>query len=84
MTGLSTPGHPFQYAWHVPDMDSAVDYWANTVGVGPFFVNEVDFLLVYIVFIILFKFSHGLRIESRCSRRNSNCFNFPIVFDRNC
>jgi len=42
MAGLSTPGHPFQYAWHVPDMHSAVDYWANTVGVGPFFVNEVD------------------------------------------
>ena len=42
MAGLSTPGHPFQYAWHVPDIEFAVDYWANVVGVGPFFVNEVD------------------------------------------
>ena len=42
MSGLSTPGHPFQYAWHVPDLESAVDYWANVLGVGPFFVNEVD------------------------------------------
>ena len=42
MSGLSIPGHPFQYAWHVPDLESAVDYWANVLGVGPFFVNEVD------------------------------------------
>ncbi len=42
MTKLSTPGHPFQYAWHVPNLEDAIDYWANTVGVGPFFVNEVD------------------------------------------
>lgn len=42
MTGLSRPGHPFQYAWHVPDMDKAVDYWVNVKGIGPFFVNEVD------------------------------------------
>ena len=42
MTKLSAPGHPFQYAWHVPDLEKAIDYWANTVGVGPFFVNEVD------------------------------------------
>ena len=42
MTELSAPGHPFQYAWHVPDMEKAIDYWANTVGVGPFFINEVN------------------------------------------
>ena len=42
MTKLSAPGHPFQYAWHVPDLDKAIDYWANVVGVGPFFINEVD------------------------------------------
>jgi hypothetical protein len=42
MTQLSAPGHPFQYAWHVPDLDRAIDYWANVVGVGPFFINEVD------------------------------------------
>ncbi len=42
MTKLTVPGHPFQYAWVVPDMEAGIDYWANTVGVGPFFVNEVD------------------------------------------
>ena len=42
MTRLSTPGHPFQYAWHVPDLEAAIDYWANILGVGPFFINEVD------------------------------------------
>lgn len=42
MTQLSAPGHPFQYAWHVPDLEKAIDYWANVVGVGPFFINEVD------------------------------------------
>ncbi len=42
MTQLSAPGHPFQYAWHVPDLETAIDYWANIVGVGPFFINEVD------------------------------------------
>ncbi len=42
MSPLTVPGHPFQYAWHVPDMEQAIDYWANVVGVGPFFINEVD------------------------------------------
>ena len=42
MTILTVPGHAFQYAWHVPNMAAAIDYWANTVGVGPFFINEVD------------------------------------------
>jgi hypothetical protein len=42
MTQLSRPGHPFQYAWHVPDLENAIDYWANVLGVGPFFINEVD------------------------------------------
>ena len=42
MSQLTVPGHPFQYAWVVPDMEAAASYWANTVGVGPFFVNEVD------------------------------------------
>ena len=42
MTRLSLPGHPFQYAWHVPNMETAIDYWANILGVGPFFVSEVD------------------------------------------
>ena len=42
MSGLTVPGHPFQYAWVVPDMEAGINYWANTVGVGPFFVNEVD------------------------------------------
>jgi hypothetical protein len=42
MTKLSAPGHPFQYAWHVPDLDKAIDHWTNVVGVGPFFINEVD------------------------------------------
>ena len=37
---MSTP--PFQFAWHVPDLDAAVDHWANVVGVGPFFVSDVD------------------------------------------
>ena len=42
MTKLSAPGHPFQYAWHVPDLNKAIDHWTNVVGVGPFFINEVD------------------------------------------
>jgi hypothetical protein len=42
MSKLSVPGHPFQYAWLVPDMTAAIEYWANVVGVGPFFINEVD------------------------------------------
>ena len=42
MSPLTVPGHPFQYAWHVPDMEQAIDYWAKVVGVGPFFINEVD------------------------------------------
>ena len=42
MAGLTVPGNPFQYAWLVPDLDSAIDYWANIVGVGPFFITEVD------------------------------------------
>ena len=29
MTKLSAPGHPFQYAWHVPDLDKAIDHWTN-------------------------------------------------------
>lgn len=36
----STP--PFQFAWHVPNMEVAVSYWAKVAGVGPFFVSEVD------------------------------------------
>ena len=42
MAKLTVPGHPFQYAWVVPDIEQGIDYWANVVGVGPFFVNEVD------------------------------------------
>lgn len=42
MFKLSAHGHPFQYAWHVPSIDAAVDYWSTVVGVGPFFVNDVD------------------------------------------
>jgi len=42
MTSLSVPGHPFQYAWVVPNLEHGVEYWSRTVGVGPFFVNEVD------------------------------------------
>lgn len=42
MTTLSAPGHPFQYAWHVPDLEKAIEFWATTYGVGPFFINEVD------------------------------------------
>ena len=42
MTALSAPGAPFQYAWHVPDLEKAIDYWAGVLGIGPFFVNEVD------------------------------------------
>ena len=40
MTKLSAPGHPFQYAWHVPDLEKAIEYWANVIGVGPFFIND--------------------------------------------
>lgn len=39
---LTRPGHPFQYAWHVPDMEQAIAYWSGVLGVGPFFINEVD------------------------------------------
>lgn len=37
---VSTP--PFQFAWHVPDLDAAASHWADTMGVGPFFVSDVD------------------------------------------
>ena len=33
---------PFQFAWHVPDMERAAQHWAEVVGVGPFFVSDVD------------------------------------------
>ena len=33
---------PFQFAWHVPDMERAAEFWAASAGVGPFFVNEAD------------------------------------------
>ncbi len=39
---LTVPGHPFQYAWHVPDLEKAIEYWSGVLGVGPFFINEVD------------------------------------------
>ncbi len=42
MNQLTLPGHPFQYAWHVPDMEKAIDYWAEILGVGPFFITEFD------------------------------------------
>ena len=42
MSKLSVPGHPFQYAWLVPDMEAGINYWAEVVGIGPFFINEVD------------------------------------------
>ena len=42
MQKLSVPGVPFQYAWVVADMEAAAQHWAQTVGVGPFFVSEVD------------------------------------------
>lgn len=37
---VSTP--PFQFAWHVPDLEVAASYWADQLGVGPFFVSDVD------------------------------------------
>ncbi len=30
----------FQNAWVVDDLESAIDHWANALGVGPFFVTE--------------------------------------------
>lgn len=42
MTQLSAPGAPFQYAWHVPDLDCVIDYWTTVIGVGPFFINDFD------------------------------------------
>lgn len=33
---------PFQFAWHVPDLEKSVDHWAGIMGVGPFFVSEVN------------------------------------------
>lgn len=33
---------PFQYAWHVPNLEAGVEYWANNMGVGPFFVSDFD------------------------------------------
>lgn len=38
----NNPCPPFQYAWHVPTIEAGVEYWANTMGVGPFFVSDVD------------------------------------------
>lgn len=44
MSSASSQLHcpPFQFAWHVPDMERAAEYWAETAGVGPFFVSDVD------------------------------------------
>ena len=42
MIKLSAPGAPFQYAWHVPKLEEAAEYWANDLGVGPFFLNEMN------------------------------------------
>lgn len=39
---ITAPGHTFQYAWVVPDMAKAADYWGKIVGIGPFYVTEVD------------------------------------------
>lgn len=32
-----TTNQVFQTAWVVPDLEQAVEHWANTFGVGPFF-----------------------------------------------
>ena len=42
MKTLSAPGAPFQYAWHVPNLENAAKYWAENLGIGPFFSSEVD------------------------------------------
>ena len=42
MSSLTVPGHPFQYAWVVPDMEAGIEYWSSLLGVGPFYVSEVD------------------------------------------
>lgn len=42
MSGLTVPGHPFQYAWVVPDLAAGIRYWSEVLGVGPFYTNEVD------------------------------------------
>ncbi len=42
MSALSLPGPVFQYAWIVPDLDEAIKYWSEVVGVGPFFTTEFD------------------------------------------
>lgn len=42
MMNITVPGHPFQYAWVVPNIEQGINYWSNVVGVGPFFINEVD------------------------------------------
>lgn len=42
MQGLTVPGHPFQYAWVVPDLEEGVHYWSKVLGVGPFYQNEVN------------------------------------------
>jgi hypothetical protein len=36
------PCPPFQFAWYVPNMEQAVEYWTGVVGIGPFFVSDVD------------------------------------------
>jgi hypothetical protein len=30
----------FQNAWVVDDLDQTIDYWTNTMGVGPFYLME--------------------------------------------
>ena len=42
MKNLSAPGAPFQYAWHVPNLEDAAKYWSEQLGIGPFFLSEVD------------------------------------------
>ena len=41
MKTLSAPGAPFQYAWHVPNLENAAKYWAENLGIGRF-LSEVD------------------------------------------
>lgn len=42
MMRASKLGKPFQVAYVVPEMESALTHWIGTLGIGPFHIIEID------------------------------------------
>lgn len=40
----------FQNAWVVDNLESAIDQWATTLGVGPFFVTEYQYMFQEVLY----------------------------------